>query len=166
VQSLQKVSGPTAVSANSDTLVSFASIHHDDPGNITSSTLLTAQAAGDYLFTAWVGWDAAVSHDLWIYSSTESLIVVRNSSTGAYSNVSFAYRAESGEQFNCYVRSTTNANVTSGGLSMTRTGSGPVGPQGPVGPVGPIGPEGPQGPEGPEGSASSGFATYDDILPD
>jgi hypothetical protein len=165
VQSQARVSGPTAASSGGDTNIAFASVTHDDPGNATSSTVFTAQASGDYLFTAWVGLNTTASFDLYIQSSDDNTIVVRSSFTGLYGALSYAYRALSGEQFRVYINPNANVSVSSGAFSMTRVGSGPVGPQGPAGPTGPQGPAGPQGPQGPQGSASGGFATYEDLLP-
>lgn len=163
VQTLTRVSGTTAVSADADTVVAFGTVAHDDLGIATNSTTYTTTQAGDYLFSVWVGCDAEEIFDLWVYSTTNNQTVVRSQFTGDYGAVSYAYRCALNEQFKVYVRSTTTANVTSGALSITRTGSGPQGAQGPAGPQGTSGPQGLTGPTGPPGNASGGFATYGDL---
>lgn len=165
IQAAAIVSGTTTVTANTDILVAFGSVTHDDLAACTSSTVFTTIDAGDYLFTVWTGYGAAQANDLWVYSTTNAQIVVRNTSSGIYNHVSFTYRADANESFRVYTRSTSGGSVTAGAISITRTGSGPVGLTGPEGPQGIQGIQGIQGDDGPAGDANSGFTTYGDLLP-
>lgn len=161
IQTEARVSGNTVVTAETDTMVAFGSVSHDDLGMATSSVLFTTQDAGDYLFTIWVGFEETNSFDLTLVS--DSVVIAASSHEGKYGAMSYAYRAESAQQFRVYVRALDDDSVSSGAISITRTGSGPVGPQGNQGIQGVQGVQGAPGPQGPAGNASAGFATYADL---
>jgi hypothetical protein len=175
VMSHATISATTTVPPDTDTTVAFASVAYDDLSAITSSVNFTTVAAGDYLFSVWVGFALGANagdgiRKLWVTGSTAGIIgttsclAVTDETT--YLNFSHPVRAAAGEIFNVKARSGDDVSlgVTSGGITITRIGSGPVGPTGPQGPAGPTGLTGPAGPAGPTGSGGH-HATYADLLP-
>jgi hypothetical protein len=176
VQSRAVVSAPTVVLPDVDTLVAFGSVNYDDIGVFQSSTSFILPEVGDYLFTAYVGFDlpgnaADSQRELW-FTSTTNGVLMRTSVAAVGTGVTFVslscpFRTTgANEQIRCYARSGDDVqlNITSGALVVNRIGSGPQGAIGPVGPAGPVGPVGPPGPQGPVGNSSSGYATYNDLL--
>jgi len=157
--------------ANTDTLISWGSVDYDTdlgcfgPGNSN----ITLVAAGDYMLSAWLRFDAAAAAKREIWFMVGATLIARKSviaDTGIfYVDLSHPYRATAGDIVNVYARTTTATGVSLGSMAVTRMGSGPPGIQGPTGPQGATGATGAAGPTGPAGSASSGFATYALLLP-
>lgn len=170
------VSANQTVASNTDVLLAFGTVSHDDMSAAVSSTNFRLSDLGDYLLSAWVKFElpgnaGEGSRQLWFNSSASGL-VARASYTGitdevTYANLTFPHRCTStNEVITVYARSGDDlpVNVTAGSFSLVRTGSGPQGPVGPQGPQGGFGPQGPAGPQGPDGNANSGYATYADLL--
>lgn len=177
VQSRMNVSSSTTVTADTDTLVAFATVGYDDLSCATSSTNFTLADIGDYLVTAYVKFDAPGdagdgSRSIWIWNNTTSETIARNGCLAVADDVTYL-------SVSCPLRTLTNNNViqikvrsgdnlsvgiNQGAVTLTRIGSGPQGATGPQGPQGPTGPQGATGPQGPDGNANSGFATYADLL--
>lgn len=159
------------LTANTDTALSWGSVTYDDLSCFTSLSNITLTAAGDYLLSAWVKFDAVTgttNRDLWfaiagttIARSTRTAIA----STDMYVDLSHPYRASGGQVVNVLARTGTATGISVGSLTVTRIGSGPPGPKGDVGAQGPVGATGSAGPAGPSGTANSGFAKYSDMLP-
>lgn len=159
------------LTANTDTVIAFGSVTYDDLSCFTSTTNITLTAAGDYLLSVWLKFDAVTgttNRDVWfatggstIARSTRTAIA----STDMYVDLSFPYRASGGQVVNVLARTGTACGVSVGALCVTRVGSGPPGPKGDQGVQGPVGATGATGPAGPSGTANSGFAKYSDMLP-
>jgi hypothetical protein len=171
------VSASQSLTTNTDTLLAFGSVNYDDLSIFASSTNFTIPENGDYMFTAWVRFDLPANAG----DSTRTLMLKSNLTSGylayastpavtdeaTYGHISWPHRAVAGEVLNLYGRHSDDLSVgvSAGAISIVRIGSGPKGDTGETGAQGPSGPVGPQGPAGPNGSASSGFATYADLLP-
>lgn len=176
VQMLANVSSTITVNADTDTLVSFGTVVYDDLIAHQSSTNMRLIDIGDYLISCYLKFDLPAdagdgARDIWFQSTTNGTIARTSyqaiSDAPTYVSLAFPHRTTvSNEIINVYVRSGDNlsAGVSAGALTITRVGSGPVGAQGPAGPTGAVGATGPTGPQGPDGNASSGFATYADLL--
>jgi len=167
----------TSVGADTDTLVNFGSVVYDDLSCFTSATNITLSEIGDYMISCFVRFDLPANagdgaRHLWFSSTTGGLIARKTVNAVAddatWVDLSYPWRTTVGnEVINVRVRSgdDLSVGVTDGAITITRIGSGPQGVQGPAGPTGSVGPAGPPGPPGSDGSASSGFATYGDLLP-
>jgi hypothetical protein len=163
------VSTNNPIAATTDTVVNFGFITHDDMQSF-SNTAFTFPADGDYLLSAWLRFDAAAAtvRELWFAVGAATLArTSRMAGTGApfYVDLSFPYRALTGQVANVLVRSGSATGISEGSWAVTRVGSGPPGIQGPQGIQGPVGATGAQGPQGTPGSANSGFTKYSDMLP-
>jgi hypothetical protein len=169
-QGLVNMSTSNTLTANSDVTLAWGSVAYDDLSCFTSSTNVTLVAAGDYLLSAWIRFDATPASDQSLWFITGSTTIARKSArSGAgdtcYLDLSFPYRATGNNVITVHARSTSATAVSQGVWAVTRTGSGPQGPQGIQGQTGATGSQGAQGPAGPTGSASGGFTTYADLLP-
>jgi len=163
------VSNPIA--ANTDTVLAWGSNTYDDmscfPAGSTAD--IGMPAAGDYMSTAWCAFsDAAAGlRQMWFQiGSTTVARTSRRADPGQlhYIDLAMPWRTLGGETMNVIVRSAAAVTVASGALVITRVGSGPPGPQGIQGPQGIVGPTGAKGDKGDPGSATTGFATYADLL--
>ena len=171
------VSGSFTVPADTDTLAVFSNVNYDNDLNVfKSNTNLGFDTIGDYLISAWLGFNAPAdagdgTRSVWITSTTQG-IMARASCQAVTDDVTYVNIAHSirtsvlNEIVQIKVRSGDNlaVGITQGAVNVNRLGSGPAGPVGPAGPQGNIGATGPQGEQGTPGSASSGFATYADLL--
>ena len=176
VQMRAIVASTLTVTADTDTVVSFGTVVYDDLTAHQSSTNMRLVDIGDYLLSCYLKFDLPAdagdgARDIWFQSTTNGTIARAShqaiSDAATYVSLAFPHRTTvSNEIINVYVRSGDNlsAGVSEGALTITRVGSGPVGVQGPTGPQGSVGATGAQGPQGPDGNASSGFATYADLL--
>ena len=172
-----RVSSDQGVGSDTDTLVSFGNVIHDDLNVLPSSTNITLTGGLDYLLTAWVQFavGADTSGDgaraLWFQSNLGGILARSQSNAvvddSTFVEVVWPHRAADNEIVNVVARSGDDVQVTikSGGLSIVRVGSGPRGPMGPTGLTGPVGPAGPRGIQGPQGNAGGSYATYGDIKP-
>ena len=169
------VTSTTSLATNTDTLIPFNNVTYDDLDVFTSTTNITIGEDGDYMFSVWVRFDLPANagdsiRSIWLQSSTGG-VLARNScpavtDEATYVAVTWVERCATGDVINVYGRHSDDLSVgvSSGAISICRVGSGPAGAQGDVGAQGPVGPAGPAGPTGPDGNASSGFATYADLL--
>lgn len=169
-----RISAPIAVTADTNTLVSFGTVDHDDLNAFQSSTNFSPADAGDYVVSCWVQFNVPTNagdgaRALWLNSSIAgTLCRVQGSAVmddATYVSFTWPVRTESGEVLNVYARSGDDleVSISAGALTMVRVGSGPVGGPGPQGPAGPVGPQGIQGPQGPPGSAGTGYQTYGEL---
>ncbi len=169
LQGMSAVATNNPLSAGGDTLIAYGSVSYDDLSCFTSTANVTLLAAGDYLLSTWLRFDAAAAGKREVWFQTGSNTIARKSVTADtgvfYVDLAMPYRAAGGEVINVHALSAAASGVSQGAISVTRVGSGPPGPAGPVGPQGPIGATGAQGPQGPAGAANAGFATYALLLP-
>lgn len=169
LQALSAVATNNPLSAGADTVIAYGSVSYDDPSVFTSTSNITLTAAGDYLLSTWLRFDAATATKREVWFQTGSTTIARKSvmaDTGIfYVDLAMPFRAAGGEVVNVHALSAAASGISQGSVSVTRVGSGPPGPQGPQGIQGPIGATGAQGPAGPAGSASTGFSTYALLLP-
>ena len=169
IQGLSTVGTNNTLAAGSDTVIAFGSVSYDDPSCFTSTSNITLTAAGDYLLSVWLRFDAATATKRELWLQTGAAVIARKSviaDTGIfYLDLSMPYRAVGGDVINVHALSAAASAVSQGSITVTRMGSGPPGPAGPVGPAGPIGATGAAGPTGPAGAANSGFSKYGDLLP-
>jgi hypothetical protein len=172
------IGGSTALGSGTAGPVAFDTITRDDLGVITSSTTFTAPEAMDLFFSVWVRFalpgDAADGYrqlELRTGSGFSTVLsaVTYPAALGVPTDINFTttVKAATAQAFQIWGEHNDSLSVatSAGRLAVYRVGSGPAGEAGPEGPVGPVGPVGPAGPAGPDGSASSGFATYADLLP-
>lgn len=173
VQSRAVVSSTTSVTANTNTLVAFATVNYDDLGACTSSTAFTIPEIGDYLFTAYVQFNGQGTplgyRQLWLASQTQGVMMYASQdavpASETYLNLSVPVRTSvPNEVFNVYARSAETRTIALGALTINRLGSGPKGDKGDQGVPGPVGATGATGAQGPAGSAGTGFATYGDLV--
>lgn len=165
-----------ALAPSTDVPISFASVNYDDLSIFTTTTNMTLQVGADYLFSVWLRF-ALPSNA----ATGRRQIILRSASTGdiAYAgvppctdiethvNLVYPYRCTTANEVITVVarhNDDVSLNITAGAVAINRIGSGPKGDTGATGPAGPTGATGPAGPTGPTGSASSGFATYADLL--
>jgi len=160
------------IAANTDTVIAFGSVSYDDLSCFTSTSNITLSAAGDYLLSAWLRFDANTPKPVAMWFSVASTIISAistptDSVNPTYLNLATPYRAAAGDVVNVMVKSGSPTAVGSGGgaCTVTRVGSGPPGPEGPVGPQGNQGAIGATGAAGPPGTANAGFTKYSDLLP-
>lgn len=165
----------TALGADTEGAIAFAITDRDDLGVVTSSTLFTAPAAMDLFFSVWVRFDLPADPGD-AYRRIElrtgatvlaAMSVIANPDVSTDLCLTTTYKAAQGQTFQFWGKHSDSVSVAvgAGRLAIYRVGSGPAGVAGPQGAVGPVGPAGPIGPEGPDGSATSGFASFDDLLP-
>jgi len=169
LQGLSSVATNNPLSSGADTVIAFGSVSYDDLSTFTSTSNITLTAAGDYLLSCWLRFDAATATKREMWFQTGSTTIARKTmmaDTGiVYCDLAMPFRAAGGEVVNVHALAGVATGISQGAVTVTRVGSGPPGPQGPVGPQGPIGATGAQGPAGPAGSSSSGYATYALLLP-
>ena len=169
LQGMSSVATNNPLSAGADTVIAFGSVSYDDLSCFTSTSNITLTAAGDYLLSAWLRFDAATATKREMWFQVGSTTIARKSvmaDTGIfYVDLSMPYRAAGGDVVNVHALSAAATGISAGGVSVTRVGSGPPGVPGPQGIQGPVGATGAAGPTGPSGSASSGFTHYSDLLP-
>jgi hypothetical protein len=157
------------LSSGADTVIAFGSVSYDDLSAFTSTSNITLTAAGDYLLSAWLRFDAATATKREVWFQTGATTIARKSvmaDTGIfYVDLAMPFRAAGGEVVNVHALSGVATGVSQGSVSVTRVGSGPPGPVGPQGIQGPIGATGAQGPQGVAGTANAGFSSYALLLP-
>jgi hypothetical protein len=169
------IATPTAVAADTPTLVGFDSTVRDDLAVITSSTTFTAPVAMDLFFSIWVSFalpaDAGDAfRKIQLKSGSTVLASVSGPSNPDVTtdlNLTTTVKATAAQAFQLWATHSDNLSVavSAGRIAIYRVGSGPQGVAGPTGATGPVGPAGPAGPEGPAGDANSGFDTFADLLP-
>lgn len=171
IQAKATTSAATSVPNNTATLVAFGTVQYDDMSVFASSTNFTFDEAGDYLLSAFVVWGSSASgtRTLTVESTTNGVIWGSTAPgiTDMYQEITVPYRvAVAEETLNLKANQSSGGalNVVSGAIVITRIGSGPVGPAGPQGAQGIQGLQGVPGPQGDDGNASSGFATYADLV--
>jgi hypothetical protein len=166
---MSSVSANNPLSSGADTVIAFGSVPYDDLNAFTSTSNITLTAAGDYLLSCWLRFDAATATKREVWFQTGGSTIARKSvmaDTGIfYVDLAMPFRAAGGEVVNVHALSAVATGISMGSVSVTRVGSGPPGPQGPVGPQGPIGATGAAGPTGPAGTANAGFTSYALLLP-
>ena len=155
-------------------LVSFGSVLADDMGISTSPTNFTINQDGDYQVSVWAEFAPAPDNPqrraMWLQVNGTSVCLTQLPGipdAATRLNFTWVHRAVVGDlfQIGAFHADAGSLDLTSGAIAIVRVGSGPVGPAGPAGSTGPVGPPGPKGDKGDPGSASSGFATYGDLLP-
>lgn len=172
------IGGSTALGSGTPGPIAFDTITRDDLAVVTSSTTFTAPGNMDLFFSVWVQFNLPADpadgyRQLTLRTgsgfSTILSAVTYPAAVGVPTNINFTttYKAAASQAFQIWGSHNDSLSVATGAgrLAIYRVGSGPAGEPGPEGPVGPVGPVGPAGPAGPDGSASSGFATYADLLP-
>lgn len=166
-----RVSSSTALATNTETLVPFAAVDYDDMAIFASSTNMTFNQNGDYLFNVWVRFDLPANagdsiRRLKLNSTTvgdlafNSCLAVADEAT--YLSLSFVHRVTGVQtvQVYGYHSDDLSVGISAGAVAVTRIGSGPKGDTGPAGPQGAVGATGPAGAAGPAGNAGSGYSTY------
>lgn len=159
------------IAANTDTVISFNTRMADDMRAFQDNSNMLLRDPGDYLICCWLRFDDAAAglRDIWFL--TAGTIIARSSRTSVtgspfYANLSHPYRSVLGnETVNVLARAGAATAIAAGSVTINRVGSGPKGDPGPPGVQGSIGANGAQGPKGDPGSASTGFATYQLLLP-
>lgn len=172
------IGGATALGSGTPGPISFDTTVRDDLAVITSATTFTAPDNMDLFFSVWVQFglpaDAADGYrqlELRTGGSFATALWKVNcpATIGVPTQLvmTTTVKAAASQAFQIWgVHNDSLSVATSAGrLAIYRVGSGPAGEAGPEGPVGPVGPVGPAGPAGPDGSATTGFATYADLLP-
>lgn len=172
------IGGSTALGSGTAAPISFDTNVRDDLGVITSATTFTAPEAMDLFFSVWVQFnlpaDSADGYrQLELRTGSSFATAVWKVNCPAVVGVpthlvmTTTVKAAAAQAFQIWGLHNDSLSVAAGAgrLDIYRVGSGPAGEAGPEGPTGPVGPAGPAGPAGPDGSASSGFATYADLLP-
>lgn len=162
-----------AVAANVWVPLAFQTVSYDDMGVFASSTNMTVLEAGDYQFAATVSLSSGAGDGrrvLRFNSGTNGLIWAHSTpgtvGNEVYMEIHCNYRVmAAGEtiQLQAFSSDSSSLQATTGILTVTRIGSGPVGPEGPQGEQGVQGLRGVQGVKGDPGNASSGFSTYGSI---
>ena len=151
LQGLSSVGTSNPLSSGADTVIAFGSVPYDDLSCFTSTSNITLTAAGDYLLSAWLRFDAATATKREVWFQTGSTTIARKSvmaDTGVfYVDLAMPYRAAGGEVVNVHALAGVATAVAQGSVSVTRVGSGPPGPVGPSGVQGPIGATGATGPD-------------------
>ena len=169
LQGLSGVATNNPLSSGADTVIAFGSVSYDDLSAFTSTSNITLTAAGDYLLSCWLRFDAATATKREMWFQTGASTIARKTmmaDTGiVYCDLAMPFRAAGGEVVNVHALAGVATGISMGSVTVTRVGSGPPGPAGPVGPQGPIGATGAAGPTGPAGSASTGFSSYALLLP-
>jgi hypothetical protein len=169
LQGMSTVATNNPLSSGADTVIAFGSVSYDDLSAFTSTSNITLTAAGDYLLSAWLRFDAATATKREVWFQTGATTIARKSvmaDTGIfYVDLAMPFRAAGGEVVNVHALSGVATGVSQGSVSVTRVGSGPPGPVGPQGIQGPIGATGAQGPQGVAGTANAGFSSYALLLP-
>jgi hypothetical protein len=170
-QSLSKISAINNIAANTDVLVAFGNPVYDHLACMgPAATQITLTNAGDYLISCYLEFAAGTATKREMWFSTGGAVIARKSvvaDTGIFFlDLSFPYKVVTGpEVVNVYARSAVATTIAVGGaVAVNRIGSGPKGDPGPPGPDGPQGIQGVKGDTGPVGSASTGYATYDDLF--
>lgn len=176
VMSRAQVSAAQSITRLTDTNIAFGSVNYDDMSIFASSSNLTLLQDSDYLFSVWLCFERPANtpdgyRTVKLVSSVNGMIAVSQVPPAlddvTYVNLTFAYRSQvAGEIIRVVARHSDDLtlNVSNGAVAINRIGSGPQGPAGPQGPQGQQGAQGPAGPQGPAGNASTGFATYADLL--
>jgi hypothetical protein len=172
------IGGSTALGSGTPGPITFDTTVRDDLAVVTSGTTFTAPEGMDLFFSVWVRFnlpaDSADGYRMLTLRTGASFSTIVHAVNvpavvGIPTDVSFTttFKAAEAQAFQIWGSHNDSLSVAtgSGRLAIYRVGSGPAGEAGPEGPVGPVGPVGPAGPAGPDGSATTGFATYADLLP-
>jgi hypothetical protein len=166
---MSSVSANNPLSSGADTVIAFGSVPYDDLNAFTSTSNITLTAAGDYLLSCWLRFDAATATKREVWFQTGATTIARKSviaDTGIFFvDLAMPFRAAGGEVINVHALAGVATGISQGSVSVTRVGSGPPGPIGPQGIQGPIGATGAAGPTGPAGTANTGFTSYALLLP-
>lgn len=169
LQGMSSVSANNPLSSGADTVIAFGSVPYDDLNAFTSTSNITLTAAGDYLLSCWLRFDAATATKREVWFQTGATTIARKSviaDTGIFFvDLAMPFRAAGGEVINVHALAGVATGISQGSVSVTRVGSGPPGPIGPQGIQGPIGATGAAGPTGPAGTANTGFTSYALLLP-
>jgi len=172
------IASGTALGTGTPGPITFDTTVRDDLAVITSGTTFTAPEGMDLFFSVWVRFNLPAD-------SADGYRMLQLRTGGSFATTIWSVncpavvgiptdlvmtttvKAAESQAFQIWGSHNDSLSVSAGGgrLAIYRVGSGPRGEAGPEGPVGPVGPVGPAGPVGPDGSASSGFATYGDLLP-
>lgn len=159
------------ITANTDTLIAFGAVAYNEIGCIQDSTTLRFDDPGLFMLNVYLRFDdaAATVREVWFRTGGGDTIARKSAMAGVgapfYVDLAAQFKALGGETVNVMARSgsATAVGIGGGTVAITRIGSGPKGVKGDQGIQGLQGPIGPNGAAGPPGSASSGFATYDDL---
>jgi len=169
--SMTIINTSNAISANTDTQLTWGSNPYDDLGCFSGNNCTLSQI-GDYNLSVWVAFaDAAAgSREIWMsWASNTNLLArcTRQSVAGApfYVDLSFVMRVGPlinlpPLQLNVYARSSQATSISVGSWSAARLGSGPMGLQGVQGPKGDQGIQGLQGNPGTTSAPSTPYANY------
>jgi hypothetical protein len=166
---------PMSLPTVTDTTVAFSTLLYDDFSAYNSATSFQPEfidTLGDFSINAWLGFSPpagtpAGTRDIWftIGGSTIARSSAQATTTSVYVSLSFSYRFSASDVLQVRARNNDDESVTlaSGGITLTRHGTGPQGATGIQGDTGPTGPAGPAGPTGPAGSGGGAYTTYGDL---